>query len=181
MSLKRWFVLIVLLITGGLGAKCYAATLTFTATMTGAEETPPNGSTGTGFATVTLNGDLLTVQESFTGLTGGPASAAHIHCCTPPGVAAPVVIPFPTFPAATSGIFTQTFDLSTFTFGGGLNETTFLAGLTGGLAYVNIHNATFPGGEIRGQLLPTPEPASLMLLATGAMGLAGAVRRRVRV
>jgi hypothetical protein len=180
MSLKRWITLWALLISAGLGARCYADTLTFTATMTGSQETPPNASTATGSAFVTLNGNLLTVHETFSGLIGGPANAAHIHCCALPGASAPVVVPFPAFPPATSGTFDQTFDLSTFAFSGGLNETTFLAGLTSGLAYVNIHNAVFPSGEIRGQLVPTPEPASIVLLITGAVGLAGAARRRIR-
>jgi hypothetical protein len=179
--LRRWITLGALLLTSGFSARCFAATFTYEAIMTGAQETPPNASTATGFAFLTLNGDLLTVHETFTGLIGGPASAAHIHCCAVPGVAAAVVVPFATFPATTSGTFDQTFDLSTFAFGGGLTETTFLTGLNSGLAYVNIHNAVFPGGEIRGQVLATPEPATLLLLGTGVIGLAGAVRRRLRV
>lgn len=162
------------------GQQCLADTLTFTATMKGSSETPPNASTATGSALVTLTGNMLTVAESFSGLTV-PASAAHIHCCAAPGTAAPVVIPFAGFPASTSGSFSATFDLSTFVFSGGATEASFLTGLESGLAYVNIHDANFPGGEIRGQLTEvTPEPASLWLLGTGALAACGLMRRRIR-
>ena len=163
----------------GMGSRCFADTMSFVASMNGASETPPNNSPASGNALVTLSGNTLTVFETFSGLTA-PATAAHIHCCAPPGVAAPVVVPFTGFPNATSGSFTETFDLSTFSFGGGLNEATFIAGLEGGLAYVNIHNSNFPGGEIRGQLIPAPEPASFLLLGTSSLAAVGILRRKWR-
>jgi len=172
--------LLLALSAGATSTFCAADTRTFTATMTGPQETPPNASTASGFATVTLNGNLLTVNESFSGLSG-IATGAHIHCCALPGVSAPIAVPFPMppFPISTSGTFLDTFDLSTFSFTGGFTEATFIAGLESGLAYVNIHDALYPGGEIRGQLIgATPEPGSLALLATGALGAAGVIRRR---
>ena len=169
-----------MVLLSAIGTRCFADTLTFTATLKGSSETPPNTSPGTGSALVTLNGNILTVIESFSGLTA-PASAAHIHCCQPPGTAAPVVIPFAGFPNATSGTFSGTFDLSTFVFSGGATEASFLAGLESGLAYVNIHDVNFPGGEIRGQLTQvTPEPASLWLLGSGVLAACGMMRRRMR-
>jgi hypothetical protein len=51
--------------------------------------------------------------------------------------------------------------------------------MNNGTAYTNIHNAEFPGGEIRGQITPTPEPGTLLLLGTGAAGMASLVRRRI--
>ena len=166
-----------MLLACGVGARCFADTLTFVAVMKGSSETPPNGSTATGSAIVTLNGDILTVNEAFSGLTTA-ANAAHIHCCQPPGMSAPVVVPFSGFPAGTSGSFSATFDLSTFSFSGGINEATFIAGLESGMAYVNIHNPTFPSGEIRGQLDLAPEPGSLLLLGTSALGAFSLLRSR---
>jgi CHRD domain len=157
----------------------------FVTTLTGAQETPANASPATGSATVTLNGNLLTVSESFSGLIGGNAAAAHIHCCSPVGVASAVAVPFPNFPAGTSGMFNQTFDLtlaatyqgSFLTASGGtaaLAEAAFIAGLNGGLTYANIHDTQFPGGEIRGQLAPVPEPSTglLLLALTPVLALA---------
>ena len=166
-----------------------ATTLRFESFMVGSNEVPPNGSPATGFAVIEVDdvANTLLINMSWAGLIGGNPAAAHIHCCTPPGANATVAIGFPSFPATTSGTYSQLFDLTniaiynvTFrnTFGGGTaagSEAALIAGLQDGLAYTNIHNATFPGGEIRGQVAETPEPASLVLLGTG---LAAALRAR---
>ena len=145
------------------------ADLLFLANLDGPQE--PSASTATGFGTVSLNDllDTITVDLSWTGLIGGPASAAHIHCCAPPGTNAGVLFPFAGVPAATSGsIPEQTFAITPLE----------VAELEAGLMYMNIHNTTFPGGEIRGQLLaPTPEPASIGFIVPGLACLAFALRR----
>ncbi len=164
-----------------------AATI-YVTTLAGFNEAPSNSSTATGTATVTLNGNSLTVLENFAGLTTASA-AAHIHCCGPAGIAEPVALPFTGFPFGTSGTYNMTFDLTQaasytaafLTASGGTAagaEAALIAGLNSGQTYANIHNATFPGGEIRGQLtLATPEPTTAGLLLLGLVPL---VARRLR-
>lgn len=167
------------------------ATTIYVTTLNGASEVPPSGSPATGSSTVTLNGDTLTVNEVFAGLIGGPAAAAHIHCCVPAGVNAIVAIPFTGFPAATSGTYSNSFDLASLSsynaafvtaHGGtaGSAEAALIAGLDAGQAYANIHDATFPGGEIRGQLQRVPGPPTAELLLLGLTTLIVVVRRRAR-
>jgi hypothetical protein len=167
-----------------------SATTVYTTALNGANEVPPTGSPGTGNATVTLNGDTLTVNLSFSGLTQ-PASAAHIHCCGPVGMNEVVAVPFTNFPAATSGTYLQSFDLTLLatynapyvTANGGTAasaEAALIAALNAGQTYTNIHNANFPGGEVRGQLEPVPEPGAAGLLLLGLTPTLVFLRRRLR-
>jgi hypothetical protein len=168
----------------------YADTITLTATLSGALEVPPTGSAGTGFATVVLNttANTMFVDVTFSGLTG-TTTASHIHCC----VASPflnanagVATQVPTFLnlplGVTSGSFTQLLDLTLassynpafVTAQGGTvpgAEAALVAGMENGESYLNIHTTTYPGGEIRGLLAPTPEPNSILLLGSGLVGL----------
>ncbi|MDQ3688321.1 MAG: CHRD domain-containing protein, partial [Acidobacteriota bacterium] len=100
--------------------------LVFTTTLSGANEVPPVASPGTGTAVVTVDtvANTMTVNASFSGLVTtitNPnlppgTTAAHIHCCVPPGVNAMVATTTPSFPGfplgVTSGTFLNTFDLT---------------------------------------------------------------------
>ncbi len=87
----------------------------------------------------------------------------------------------------TSGVYDHTLDtslLSTYnpafvTANGGTAASAEAAlgfGLSTGRAYLNVHTTAFPGGEIRGFLVPVPEPATLAAL--GLVGLCGLAARR---
>jgi len=169
-------------------ARAYATTITYTAILNGASESPANASPGTGAATVIID-DVLNTMEVMVNFQGllAPNTASHIHCCTAlpftgtAGVAT-ITPTFTGFPGGvTSGIYDHIFDLTLstsynpafITAKGGLAqaETALLAGLAADETYLNIHSALFPGGEIRGFLqqapAAVPEPATLSLLGLG--------------
>ena len=157
----------------------HATLRSFTTTLTGAAETPPTGSAASGSALVVFDDVLSTVSVglTFAGLSA-PATAGHIHCCTPVGTNIGVALGFTGFPSATSSSYTNTFGAGAYT---GTNTfASVLAGTLAGQSYVNIHNATFPGGEIRGFLVAAvPEPSTYALMLGGMALVAGVARRRL--
>ncbi len=135
--------------------------------MNAAQEVPPNSSTAIGNGTATVSGSQVTYNISYSGLTLAP-TGAHVHGPALPGANAPVVHPFTVTGLGTSGSFSATF---TYT-------AAELADLQSGKEYANIHTANFPGGEIRGQILPVPEPATLALFGLGASALLWRISRK---
>jgi hypothetical protein len=112
-----------------------------TTTLTGEQEVPVQGDLdGIGFATVTVNPGqgVLCYELSVSGIA--PATAAHIHEA-PVGMVGPVVVGLqPPTDGSSSGCVevgrTLAKDILK-------NPADF---------YVNVHNAEFPGGALRGQL-----------------------------
>lgn len=182
-----------------LSAPALALTTVYTTTLSGAAESPPNASLGTGTATVTIDDVAKTfrLQTSFSGLTGNVTNA-HIHCCTGtantgtaiPATRTPTLLGFPA--GLTHGVFDQTYDMTLagswnaafVTAQGGTTAqafTAFVSGLDAGKAYLNIHSTSFSGGEIRGFLAPVPEPASMALMLGGLGLLVWTTRRRALI
>ena len=175
------------------GAYTEGAGTFFTASASGALESPPNASPGTGLIKVDVGSQSMSVDVAFNNLIS-PTSEAHIHCCATTAFTgtAPVAVPFTDFPTGvTSGNYTHTFVLgsdSTYDPGflksnGGTAQsatTALLNAIAANEAYVNIHSTEFPNGEVRGWLVaaPIPEPAEWAMLGIGVGGLLWMGRRR---
>ena len=179
MNLKSLSVLATALAAASLATPAYAITYVFSANLSGAAETPPVVTSAFGAAVVTFDDAALTVsvQEVFAGLSSA-ATASHIHCCTTVAGTGTVgvALGLTGFPAVQTGFYNNTFTLSAASF------SSLLAGSLGGKAYVNVHDATYPGGEIRGWLAaaPVPEPETYALLLSG-LAVVGWVARRRKV
>jgi hypothetical protein len=113
-----------------------SATTKLTAKLSGGVEVPKGSPTGKGTATITISGAKVCWKFTFSGI--GTPLASHIHKA-PAGKAGPVVVPFGAAFKA-SGCTTTTAALA----------KAIVA--KPGAYYVNIHNAKYPGGVIRGQL-----------------------------
>jgi hypothetical protein len=141
-----------------LGLRALAATLFLSCVLVGAalaQGTTPRdlsamlSGNGNGVASVTLNPDAGTVCYSMAYNLAPPATAAHIHRGEA-GTNGPIVVPFFTStPAASDSPSGCTPRVDA----GLIRE--LMSNQAG--FYVNIHNADFPGGAIRGQLgVPLP-------------------------
>ncbi|MDQ3060658.1 MAG: CHRD domain-containing protein [Pseudomonadota bacterium] len=114
--------------------------VTLTTQLRASNEVPPVVSQGSGSVDALFNKDnnLLRWRVSYTGLSG-PATAAHFHGPAPIGANAGVALPWPgPVSSPMEGRATLT--------------AAQAADLLAGRWYANIHTATHPGGEVRGQM-----------------------------
>lgn len=175
----------------------HAVNTEYRANLNGQAEATPNPSPGFSRSVVSIDADTLglNMRVPFFDLTGG-TMAAHIHCCTaaPLTGVAPIATMLPSFPdfpmGVTAGTYDRSFNLDDpgfyspdFLSANGGNPTTAASALINGInanqAYLNVHTAAYPGGEIRGFLVSAiPEPGSWAMLGAGLAGLAMFMRRR---
>ena len=124
---------------------------TLSAFLNGAQETPPEPTAATGQATVIFNpaNNTVSVDVTVNGIALANVTAFHFHRA-PFRTAGPIILGLlPTF-----GTFTQSgngirFQASNIPF-----PAADVNNLLQGKLYLNIHTTQFPGGEIRGQVLP---------------------------
>jgi len=122
-----------------LAVSAYAAERTLTVTMTGKAETPKGDPNGKGTAKFKIDASKRELCYSLTWHRIGNPVAAHIHKGKK-GVAGPIVIPLFAGTAKHSGCVKASKSL--------------LSKILKSPAsyYVNVHNAKYPGGALRGQL-----------------------------
>lgn len=115
----------------------------FVAQIDGAAQVPPAPTPGLGGANLQVGANgTISISGAFAGLTA-PAVAAHVHLGAV-GTNGPIVFGLTLVGTTFSATHTP--------------STLDLANLRTGNWYVNVHTGAFPGGEIRGQLLPARLP-----------------------
>ena len=159
-------VIVVVASLGGLAASTALAgnrDIPIKATVIGLSEVPAISTSANGTFTGTVSGDLTMISYtlSYSGFSSA-VSAAHIHFAQPDvngGIVAflcggggkPVC---PATSGSVSGTIVMADIQAVTTQGiaaGELGEV--LMAMSKGATYVNVHSATFPGGEIRGQVV----------------------------
>jgi CHRD domain-containing protein len=159
---RLWFVGLTVLMCGAVGrAADNEAVVHLRATLTGLNEVPPTASNGTGEFEATISDGNISFSMTFEGLSAN-AQVSHIHFGRQ-DVNGGVMIFLcggggqPACPAATSGTIEGSIVPANVVGPAAQGITagqlqTAIEEVLQGQGYVNIHTATFPAGEIRGQV-----------------------------
>ena len=136
--------------------------LSFTAALSGAQESPEVATDAVGVASARFDAGLTNVFVQIRLIGDIQVVAGHFHCARP-GANGPVA-----FGLMTPGLLTEIVDGSRVTLtntdftgadcvpttGRAINNIAALAlAMRDGLVYVNLHSPTSPGGQIRGQMI----------------------------
>ena len=202
-------------ITVAVPFSAHATIYQFNAGLSGANERPtPIATTAFGLATLhyddkgtlaNLLDDTFSVSVAAFGLSG-PPTGYHIHAAATASETSSVRVNFESAPfirnlsgndiiiGGTTGVVSVspgiTDGMIPATAASGTNAghpaMSFLQALQSQFAYVNIHTALNPSGEIRGQLIqvsavPEPETYALMLAGLGLVGWVASRRRKAGV
>ena len=142
-----------LVLAAGCGSEALGPTsVLYVAALTGTREVPAVSTDASGTATFARTGASVAYQVSATGFTT-PLTVGHIHIGGP-GVIGSVIVPF-TILAQSGVVATGTLDLSRPVTQGNITipGDSLRVLFDNGGAYVNLHTAAWPGGEIRGQVV----------------------------
>lgn len=142
----------------------------YSAVLTGAQEAPANSATALGNGTLILNAaeNSVSVSADYFALSSAP-TGAHIHGPADPGVNGPVIITFSPLPATATGVLAAQVQAVT---------PAQVADLKAGKWYFNIHSTTFPGGEIRGRIMPQQSRFTAHLSADQEVPAVNSVKAR---
>ncbi len=130
--------------------------IVFTANLVSSEEVPPNGSSATGRATVTISPDGTTLHFVVVVNNISNVTLSHIHLAQRGQNALPVVNFF--LGPVKSGSFSGTLAEGDVTSSGFVGQlaghpmSELVKDIQSGMCYVNVHTTARPAGEIRGQL-----------------------------
>ena len=143
--------------------RAYAVKYPYEAPLSGQNEVPPVQSSATGLAEFSvLFNDTMKYRVNITGISN--ASAAHIHQAKAGengDVIADLLTPTSKNKETASGMIFRG-NLTDSSLKGPMQGKTLedlAAAMDSGETYVNIHTATHPDGEIRGQISNTEKPA----------------------
>ena len=159
-----------------LAAPADAVVVPLNAHLTGCQEVPPVSTAAQGFAYMPydMSARKFSLNVDVTGITLDQLTGSHIYlgALGANGSAIYDLDGPSSWYSDTNGIHLRLTDL---TF-----PTQYESDLLAGNTYINVNTAQYPAGEIRGQLSPIPEPATLAYVAFGAAPMLITLKRRRR-